>query len=187
MPVDIHIIIIGIDGTHQFGIIVHLHAPTLIYRALLILHNPFVDGSVVDGVDIRRLTRLRIDHRPDRASIAEHLSILPHHTEVTTGEIAHRTLHPRLHLKLRVHLRHLLHLDSESREHPRAVDGQQIPHAEAAIRRVEIRRIQHVVPQMSHHEPLREIAMKRLRHKIIYTYFIHVMYAIILCKSAKIG
>ena len=38
---------------------------------------------------------------------------------------------------------------------------------------MKVRRIQHVVPQMSHKEPLREITMKRLRHKFIFSYFFH--------------
>ena len=114
MAIDVHIIIIGVDSAHQFRTVTHLHAPALVDGALLVFLNPVVDSSVVDGEDIRRLTGLRVDHRPNRAAIAIHPTLVIDHTEVTTREVAHRTLHPSLHVKLRVHLRHLLHLDGQS-------------------------------------------------------------------------
>ena len=177
MPVDVHVVIAGVDGTHQFSAVAHLHAPTLVDGALLVLHDPVVDRPVVNSENIRRLSALRVDHRPDRASIAIHLALAIDYAEVSRCEVAHRTLHPRLHIELRVHPRHLLHLNRQSREHPRPLDGHQIPHTETAVCRVEVRRIEHMVPQMPHKEPLREITVKRLCHKLVCSYLFHCLYS----------
>ena len=114
VTIDIHIVIKCIDASHKFRAKVNFHPSALVDRTGFVVHDPVVDGSVVDREDIRRLPTLCVDHRPDRATIALHLSVVVDHTEVTTSKIAHRTLHPRLYIKLRIHTGHLLHLDSQS-------------------------------------------------------------------------
>ena len=49
MPVDIHIIIIGVDGAHNGQVLVHLHPRTLGNGTFYIRGYPFADGTVVDG------------------------------------------------------------------------------------------------------------------------------------------
>ena len=62
---------------------------------------------------------------------------------------------------------------ADSREHPRAVDGQQIFHAEATGRGVEVCGVEHVVAEVTHKEMLREIAMEGLGEEFVRSYFIH--------------
>ena len=89
MPVDIYIIIIGVDGAHQFGIVAHLHSPTLVDGTFLIVDYPLIDGTVVDSIDVGRLTALGINHGPDAAPVAIDLAIIADNCKITTGEIAH--------------------------------------------------------------------------------------------------
>ena len=174
MAVDVDIIIKGIDSTHKFCLVAHLHTAALVDRTRLVGNNPVVDGTVVNRENIRRLSCLGIDHRPDGAAVAVSVTIVSDDSEVARGEVAHGRLHPRLDTELSVLLGHLCHLDGQTREHPRTVDGHEILHAEAARRRVEIGSIEHVVTQMTHEQPAREIAVERLGHKLVTSYFIHL-------------
>ena len=70
MPINIDIIIISINGTNELGIIAHLHSPTLVNGTFLVLHNPLVDGTVIDGKDVSGLAAFCVYHRPDATSIA---------------------------------------------------------------------------------------------------------------------
>ena len=173
MAVDVDIVVFGLDGSHELGCIAHLYSPTLVDRAFLVSYYPIVDGAIVDRENVGRLTALGIDHSPDTSAVSIHLAILTNHAEITRGEVSHGALNPSLDIKLGVHLRHLVHLDSQARQHPRAIDGEQIFHTETTIGRVEIGSIEHVIAQMAHEQSLREIAVERFGQKFVTTYLIH--------------
>ena len=129
MAVDVDVVVIGVDGAHQLGVVTHLHSPTLVDGTRLVLDNPVVDGSVIDAEDVGRLASLCVYHGPDAAAVAvdfcrgrrneERGGIVPfglgsHHGEVAAGEVAHSTLNPRLDIELGVLRGHLGHLDGKT-------------------------------------------------------------------------
>ena len=173
VAVDVHIVIVGVDGAQQFGVGAHLHASALGNGALLVADNPVADGTTVYVVDVGGLPRFGVNHGPDTAAIAIDL-VASNDTEVAVGEEAHGALHPRLHLEAGVLRRHLLHLDGQPREHPCAMNRVQIVHAEAAVGAVEIGSVEHVVAQVAHEEPSAEVAVEGLGHKVITSYFVHL-------------
>ena len=89
VAIDINIVVMGVDGADERGIVGHLYTAALVDGALLVFDNPLVDGTVVDGEDIGGLARLGVDHRPDRAAVAVHLPVLTDDAEVTGGEVTH--------------------------------------------------------------------------------------------------
>ena len=173
VAVDVNIIIKGVDGVHKRGIVGHFYTTTLVDGTLLIVDDPVVDGAIVNGEDIGGLARLGVDHRPDRTTVAVDLSIVADNTEVARGEVAHGTLHPGLDIKLRVLHGHLVHLDGKAREHPRAIDGHEIFHAKPTGRGVEVGSVEHMIAEVAHEEPLREVAMERFSQKFVRANFIH--------------
>ena len=173
VAVDVDIVVISINGADELGIVGHLYTTALVDGALLVFDNPLVDGTVVDGEDIGRLARLGVDHRPDRAAIAIYFPVITDNAEVTGGEVAHGGFHPRLDIELGVLHGHLVHLDGEAREYPRAVDRQQIFHAEATGRGVKVGGVEHVVAEVTQEEVLREVAVEGLGEKVVGSYFIH--------------
>ena len=180
MPIDIHVVIIGVNGAHQLSSITHLHSPTFINGTFLVFDNPLFDSPIVNGINISGLTTLRVNHRPDAATIAIGFTVFADDCEVTGGEIAHGTLHPCLYIKLRILQWHLIHLNGETRQHPRTLDSHQVLHAKTTGRGMEISGIQHVVSQMSHEKPSTEVTVERFCHKRIATDFIHVGSAFLL-------
>ena len=52
VSIDIYIIIISIDGTDEFRLIIHLYTTALIYRTFLIFLNPVVNRPIVDRKNI---------------------------------------------------------------------------------------------------------------------------------------
>ena len=101
------------------------------------------------------------------------MAVISNNGKVTTGKVTHGTLYPRLDIELGILLRHLRHLDSQSGEHPRAIDAHEILHTKATGRRMEVGGIEHVIAQMSREEASAEVAMKRLSQKFVSSYFIH--------------
>ena len=173
VAVDIDIVVIGIDGAHELSAVGHLYAAALVDGTVLVVDNPVVDGAIVDGEDIGRLAALGVDHSPDAAAVAIHLAIAADNTEVTRGEVAHSALNPGLNIEFRILHGHLVHLDGEAREHPRAIDREKIFHAEASGRRVKIGSVEHVIAEVAHKESLREVAVERLSQEFVRTNFFH--------------
>ena len=180
VAVDVDIAVVGVDGSLELCPVGHPHSPTLFYGTGFVGDYPLVDGTIVDGVDVGGLAALGVDHGPDGAPVAIDLWLLAggcwllaDNSEITRGEIAHGTLHPRLDVEARVLCRHLLHLDGQSREYPRSLDGHEVFHAEATVGAVEVGGIEHVVAQVSHKQATGEVAMERFGHKLVGSYFIH--------------
>ena len=180
VAIDIDIVVVGVDGADERGIVGHLYTTALVDGTLLVFDNPVVDGAVVDGEDVGGLARLCVDHRPDGTAVAIHFTILADNAEVTGGEVAHGRFHPRLDIELGVLYRHLVHLDGEAREHPRAVDSQQIFHAEATSRGVKVGGVEHVVAEMAHEEVLREVAVEGIGEKVVRSYLIHFFFPLLM-------
>ena len=130
MAVDVDIILVGVDGADELGVVGHFYTAALVDRARLILNNPVVDGTIVDGKDIGGLARLGVNHCPDGATISILVTVGTNNSKVTGSEVAHGALDPRLDIELGVLLWHLSHLDGQSREHPRTVDAHKVLHAE---------------------------------------------------------
>ena len=173
VAIDVDIVIISVYGMYQRGIVSHLHSATLVDGTVLVLDDPLVDSAVVDGKDIGGLACLGVDHCPDGTAVAIDMTVVAQDPEIAGGEVAHGTLHPRLDVKLCVLHGHLVHLDGKAREHPRAVDGEEIFHAEASGRGVEVGGIKHVIAEVPHEEPLREVAMEGLGHEFVRSYLFH--------------
>ena len=182
VSVNVNVVIESVDAAHQSGVVIHLHAGELRHGVHLVLLHPFHDGAVVYVEYVGGLACLGVNHCPDAAPVAKHLGIVrivavgSHHAEVALGEIAHGTLHPRLHIEFLVLCRHLVHFDGQARQHPRFPDAVQEIHAEATVAAVEIGGIEHVVAQVSYEQPMAEVAMKRLSHFQISSYFIHFLH-----------
>ena len=123
VPVDIHIVIKSIDGANQLGLVRHLHSPTLVNGTLLVLDYPVINGAIINGKDIGGLTAFRVYHSPDRATVTVNASIIANDGKITAGKIAHSRFNPCLDIELGVLLGHLVHLDSQTRQYPRPIDG----------------------------------------------------------------
>lgn len=173
VAVDIDIVVKCINGMHELSTVGHLYTTALVDGTVLVVDNPVVDGAIVDGEYIGGLAALGVDHGPDTAAIAVDLAFVADNAEVTRGEVAHGALYPGLYAEFRILHGHLVHLDGEAREHPRAIDRQEIFHAEASGRRVEIGSIEHVVAEVAHKESLREVAVEGLGQEFVGTNFVH--------------
>ena len=174
VAVDVDIVVESVDSSNNLGRIGHFHTRAFGDRTFFLFLHIAQNVAVVNGQQIDRLTRLGVNHRPDTTSVSINLlpfSFIGIDAEVAVGEETHRTLHPRLHMEARVRERHLFHLDGQSRKHPRLLDGVQIVHAESAVVAMKIGGVQQMVAQMSHEEPVREITMERLGHKLVVSNF----------------
>lgn len=45
---------------------------------------------------------------------------------------------------------------------------------------MEIGRIKHMITEMTHKEPLREVAMERLGEEFVRSYFIHILFPLLI-------
>ena len=152
MAVDVNIIIICVDSPYEFGSLAHPCPSGLVYGARLVLLHIFQYQSVVDTQYVNRLPRHRINHSPDALAITADPAISTRDGEVTSCEILHSALHPRLNGELVVGFRHDVHLDDKPRQYPCAVHRPEHVHAISAVVAVEVGSIEHVVAQMSHEE-----------------------------------
>ena len=114
MAVDINIIIIGVDGVDKLGIVGHLYTTALVDGTGLLVLNPVVDGTVLDGKDVSGLASLCVDHGPYAASVAIDLAAIVSDGEITLCEEPHGILDPRLYIEPGILLRHLSDLDGQA-------------------------------------------------------------------------
>ena len=174
VTVDVDIIIIGVNGANQHGLVSHADTSALVDGTGFVGNDPLVDGPIVYVVDIGRLPRLGVNHSPDAAAIAVGMAVVADDSKISRGEVLHGRLYPRLDVETGIHAGHLLHLDGQSREHPRAVNRQQVLHAEAAVGGMEVGRIEQMVAQVTHEEPPGDVAVEGLGQERVASYFIHV-------------
>lgn len=71
---------------------------------------------------------------------------------------------------------HLRHLDGESRQHPRAVDGHQVFHPETPVGGMKVSRVQHLVAEMAEEHPSRKVAVEGLGYEFVCSGFIHFQF-----------
>ncbi|CUQ58938.1 Uncharacterised protein [Segatella copri] len=73
VPVNIYIMIIGVNGSHQLGILAHFHSRTCLDRTRFFRINIFFDEPVVNFKNINRLSGLRINHCPHALAVTVNL------------------------------------------------------------------------------------------------------------------
>ena len=126
-----------------------LHAVAFLDGAGFVGYDIFIDGAIVNSENVGRLSCVCVDHGPYRATIAINFAFVSCDGEVTLGEITHSSLNPGLHVEVFKLFGHFLHFDGEPRQHPGAMDAEQVFHAEATTSGMEVCGVEQVVAKVS--------------------------------------
>ena len=170
VPVNINIAISGIQGRSRFHRS-HFYARRFFDGAKFVAHIVH-DTAAMQSQQIGRLTGIETNHRPYGTSIPYFLSIFIDNGKVTVGKEAVYIFHPSLDREILVLIRHLVQLDSQTRQHPRIIILIQGCDTETAFRSMKPCTVQQMVTKHTHCQAPGKVHMKRFRNKPISSYFV---------------